>query len=134
MVGTFNFWSLFMTKNFQKCSIASNCCVHWLRFMSHLVEQKVGMFLGIGEIYRYKKPNTTTAPHFFAYDAGRRILVDRAGEVNLLDETDLNQKGINKVCQNCVCLPLTVMNGLICLFCAFVRFFFGGFLMLAPLT
>ena len=101
--------------------------------MSHLVEQQVGMFLGVGEIYRYKK-GTKTAPHFFAYDAGRRILVDRAGEVNLLDETDLNQKGINKVCQNCVCLPLTVMNGLICLFCAFVRFFFDGLLMRAPLT
>ena len=128
MVGTF----LRLFKIIQ--SRLTVVCIGWLRCMSNLVEQKVGMFLGVGEIYRYKEPNTVAAPHFFAYDAGRKILVDRAGEVNLLDESDLNQKGINKVCQNCVCLPLTVMNGLICLFCAFVRFFFGGFLMLAPLT
>ena len=86
--------------------------MHWLRFMSNLVEQKVGMFLGVGEIYRNKHPSTFVAPHFFAYDAGRKILVDRAGEVNLLDESDLNREGINKVCRNCVCLPLTVMNDL----------------------
>ena len=80
--------------------------------MSDLVDQKVGMFLGFGEIYRYKSPNACVAPHFFAYDAGRQVLIDRAGEVNLLEESDLNQKGINKVCQILSVSHTIVMNGL----------------------
>lgn len=88
-----------------------------LRFMNHLVSQEVGMFVGVGEIF-VDFESDDVASHYFAFDAGRKVspvlkltqlltcfltnmfskvLVDRAGELNLLDKEDISKEGINRI-------------------------------------
>ena len=50
-----------------------------IRHVSKLMEQSVGMFVGRGHIQTGSM--SSAQPHFFSYDAGRRIFFDRAGGV-----------------------------------------------------
>ena len=83
----------------------SGLCLTWLI-------KKLACFWDLVKFIGTNRRTTALLPTFFAYDAGRQVLIDRAGEVNLLEESDLNQKGINKVCQILSVSHTIVMNGL----------------------
>ena len=60
-----------------------------LRFFDKLATQRVGMFVGGGDIWDRGQKQ----PHFFSYDAGRKVMYDRGGEITLLDAKDLTREG-----------------------------------------
>mmetsp|Transcript_53344 Transcript_53344/g.147780 ORF Transcript_53344/g.147780 Transcript_53344/m.147780 type:complete len:295 (-) Transcript_53344:186-1070(-) len=68
-----------------------------LQFFSHIVNEPYGMFVGTGDIEHEVRGATTTDPHCFSYDAGRRVLFDRPDNLILLDDTDMTGPGATRL-------------------------------------
>jgi hypothetical protein len=66
-----------------------------IRFFSQLVNQACGMYIGRGNVQTVSM--RTPQPHYFSYDAGRRLFFDRQGELVLLQPEDKTREGSDRL-------------------------------------